>query len=532
MPAKINISECDIIYISYDEPNAEHNWEDLVNKIPWAKRVHGVKGSDAAHKAAANLSDTDRFVTVDGDTILEYSFLDQIVELDDTVDDRRTVISWPSSNIINNLMYGNGSVKCWPKQLVLDMKTHELADPGNTRAQIDFCWDVNYIAIDKCFSEIHNNATPLQAWRAGFREGVKMSLDCGAKVTNLGNIPKGNLNRLLVWMTVGSDVDNGVWAILGARQGCYLTHFTNWDYVQVRDFEYLNSYWHKDIEILDDSDIHKELIRLGNIINTQVYLPSMMSPEHSKFFKEFDFNPDRQPKSVMSVTNDTIYDIVMITYGESNADANWARLKLRFPRAVRIDGICGIHNAHRYAATLVKSPMFWVVDGDAEIVDNFMFDYIVDCSRHDTVHVWRAKNPVNGLEYGYGGVKLLPTVPTQNIGTSAADMTTSISSKYRPVMEVSNITAFNTDAFSAWRSGFRECCKLSSKIIDRQVTSETTARLDVWCTEGANAPFGEYVIAGAIAGRDYGTANAGSITALSLINDFNWLKLQFNETVI
>ena len=39
--------------IPHDEPNAEKNYADLLKKVPWAKRVHGVKGSDAAHKAAA-----------------------------------------------------------------------------------------------------------------------------------------------------------------------------------------------------------------------------------------------------------------------------------------------------------------------------------------------------------------------------------------------------------------------------------------------------------------------------------------------
>ena len=60
---KVNIAELDIIYLSYDEPNAEKNYADLLSKVPWAKRVHGVKGSDAAHKACAELSTTDRFVT-------------------------------------------------------------------------------------------------------------------------------------------------------------------------------------------------------------------------------------------------------------------------------------------------------------------------------------------------------------------------------------------------------------------------------------------------------------------------------------
>ena len=50
-------------YLSYDEPNAEENYADLLAKVPWAKRVHGIKGSDAAHKACAKLSETDRFVT-------------------------------------------------------------------------------------------------------------------------------------------------------------------------------------------------------------------------------------------------------------------------------------------------------------------------------------------------------------------------------------------------------------------------------------------------------------------------------------
>lgn len=526
----LTISDYDVIYISYDEPNAEHNWQDLVHKVPWAKRVHGVKGSDAAHKAAANLSSTARFITVDGDNIIYETFFDQVITVDKSVDLHTTVLSWPSKNVLNGLMYGNGGIKCWPKDLVLNMKTHELADSTNVGAQLDFCWDINYVAIEACYSEIHNNMSPLQAWRAGFREGVKMSLNRGYKVKNLSKLPIGNFNRLLVWMTIGADMPNGNWAIYGARLGCFMTHFTNWDYVNVRDFDYLNSLWDTTVSLLNAESLLSESLKLEELLRAEMPMPCMLSASQSNFFKHFDFNPDRQPKTVKAA-NIPQYDIVMITYDEINADANWEKLVSRFPRAKRVNGVKGIHNAHKSAANIVKTCMFWVVDGDAAIVDSFDFDYIVPANKQDTVHVWRAKNPVNGLEYGYGGVKLLPTALTQEIDTSTADMTTSISSKYKPVMEVSNITMFNTDAFSAWRSGFRECCKLSSKIIDRQVASETTARLDVWCTEGANALFGEWVIAGAIAGRKYGTDNIGNIAALSLINDFVWLKLEFSKGV-
>ena len=46
------VIEFDVFFLSYDEPNADLHYADLCNKVPWAKRIHGVKGSDHAHKAA------------------------------------------------------------------------------------------------------------------------------------------------------------------------------------------------------------------------------------------------------------------------------------------------------------------------------------------------------------------------------------------------------------------------------------------------------------------------------------------------
>jgi len=46
------------------------------------KRVHGVEGSDAAHKECARISDTDRFVTVDGDNTIKQEFINQILDFD------------------------------------------------------------------------------------------------------------------------------------------------------------------------------------------------------------------------------------------------------------------------------------------------------------------------------------------------------------------------------------------------------------------------------------------------------------------
>jgi hypothetical protein len=294
----LNIAEYDVIFLSYDEPNADANWADLLTKIPHAQRVHGVKGSDTAHKAAANLAKTDRVIVIDADNVLHGNFLNQTIEIDSSVDPTQCVLSWPSQNIINGLQYGNGGIKCWPRQLMLDMRTHENADADDITAQVDFCWQINYLAVDECYSTIHNNASPYQAWRAGFREGVKMSLDQGAKVSDLSQVWPGNLKRLGVWMMVGMDVPNGIWSILGAREGCYLTNFTEWDHTHVRDFEYLAEHWEESLSFLTEEGAWSRINTLEVVMRAQLDLSVPFTVNQSKFFKFFDFNPDRQPKTV------------------------------------------------------------------------------------------------------------------------------------------------------------------------------------------------------------------------------------------
>ena len=71
----------------------------------------------------------------------------------------------------NGLVYGNGGIKCWPVQLVLDMKTHENAEDETKK--VDFCWDLNYIQMNNIYSRVFNSGSPFQAFRAGYREGVK-----------------------------------------------------------------------------------------------------------------------------------------------------------------------------------------------------------------------------------------------------------------------------------------------------------------------------------------------------------------------
>ena len=229
------------------------------------------------------------------------------------------------------------------------------------------------------------------------------------------------------------------------------------------------------------------------------------------------------------ITNFPKLDIVYISYDEDYADDNYKTLNNRFPNIIRSYGVKGIYEAHKAAAKLARTPLFYVVDADAEILPTFDFSYYPNGYDTESVHVWYSRNPVNDLTYGYGGVKLFPRQLLLDYAGSPIDFTTSVSAHFKVIPEVSNITRFNTDPFSTWRAGFRECTKLASKLISNHDNSETEARLEVWCTKGSDREFGEYAIMGAKEGADFGKAHKDQPDMLGLINDYNWLEKRFSS---
>jgi hypothetical protein len=275
----MKIVESDIIFLSYDEPNADLHYADLCNKAPWAKRVHGVKGSDAAHKAAAELSETDWFITVDADNIVHPEFFDLDLDMSDSA---IQVYGWCGRNNINGLRYGNGGLKIWKKEFVLNMRTHEASE--SDRGQVDFCWEDGYRNFPTVYSDSIINGSPFQAWRAGFREGVKMTLLDGEKVPAMEiqeRIWWHNIHRLRMWSTVGLHIEYGNYAILGARLGTWLTNCTDWNYIDVRDFEVLKSMYE---ETVNHKSVDADAQELGIKIQQQLGLEwPWLDAQQSKF---------------------------------------------------------------------------------------------------------------------------------------------------------------------------------------------------------------------------------------------------------
>tara|TARA_Y100000385_G_scaffold76286_1_gene77204 strand:- start:153 stop:866 length:714 start_codon:yes stop_codon:yes gene_type:complete len=232
-----------------------------------------------------------------------------------------------------------------------------------------------------------------------------------------------------------------------------------------------------------------------------------------------------------------LLDVIQISYNEPDADENFEILQHYAPHAKRVQGVKGIFNAHKAAAELSETSHFYVIDADAVIEEEFSFRFKPMANKLEynhmpqtnCVYVWRSRNPVNDLVYGYGGAKLFPRKALLDAKDWRVDMTTSIGCTFVPKFQISNITAFNTSPFDAWKSAFRECTKLASSIIEHGDNIDNEYRLDVWCTRGKSRPHGEYCIMGANQGREFGSHYANQIDVLNKINDFSWLHNTFNE---
>jgi hypothetical protein len=223
-------------------------------------------------------------------------------------------------------------------------------------------------------------------------------------------------------------------------------------------------------------------------------------------------------------------DVVFISYHEANAEKNWQRVLEKAPNAKRVNGVKGIFNAHKAAAKLVNTDMFYVVDGDAYLVDDFKFDYQPSIYDRECTHIWRAKNPINGLVYGYGGVKLFSkTLLKKTKAWTTLDLSTTITSRLKIINIISNITSFDTDPMSVWRSAFRECVKLCYNVLVNPNDAASQTRLEQWLNEGTDHTYGQYAKDAAQYAVDWVTNNKDDYDLLRMINSREWIEEQFKK---
>jgi hypothetical protein len=188
--------------------------------------------------------------TIDRDNrVTDPDFFDRW--LDVAPRDLGQLFSFSARNGLNGLSNGNGGVKLCPRFLLQDLRNHE--QTARREGQLDF-WTVPFFQIHRQVSEVHMAATPAQAFRSGYREGVKLCLiRAQAPADAYPDIPlpeafakhlgRTDLERLRIWCSIGADQPNGDWAIFGARRGAVRTALDRASPQIIADYSEFSRFW-------------------------------------------------------------------------------------------------------------------------------------------------------------------------------------------------------------------------------------------------------------------------------------------------
>ena len=197
----------DIVFISYDEKDADLNYEILKKQHPQAKRVHGVDGMVNALKEAAKKCATPWYFAVFARTEVAEEF-----KFDFNPDYLETPGNYifNAYNRITRNTYGHGAVLLYHCKTVIEAETWGY----------DFTTSFPYTAIPllSCYNDAR---TPWEAWRTSFREVLKLK-----SMTTVES-----QYRLDQWLTIGEG-DVGKWSIAGAKDAIEYTgnieHANDW----------------------------------------------------------------------------------------------------------------------------------------------------------------------------------------------------------------------------------------------------------------------------------------------------------------
>jgi hypothetical protein len=218
----------DVIFISYDEPQADANWEIVKQQVPRAQRLHGVKGMERALEAAARMSKTDCFYAVFAKTKLHETF--DFTFVPDYFQKPKHYI-FDCINTMNGLRYGHMGVIMYNKNLILN----NIDKPFGL--DYTMSWEHAVIPIVSCYGEF--NSTAFQTWRTAFRECCKIPY------YNAKNPSIEADYRLYVWQTQ-AEGKYAEWCLKGARDGVVFS-LANRHYYDVLkqtfDWQWLRNYF-------------------------------------------------------------------------------------------------------------------------------------------------------------------------------------------------------------------------------------------------------------------------------------------------
>lgn len=222
----------------------------------------------------------------------------------------------------------------------------------------------------------------------------------------------------------------------------------------------------------------------------------------------------------------TGFDAVQLSYDEPLADALHTRLtRVLGGTAKRLHGVHGMRRAYRLTAELVDTDQFFLADGDFAIDPEFPATTVEPLAEGISMRVWRAVNPVNGLTYGYGGLKLIRVTALREMG-QAVDVLAALPGRVEFSRRTAGITLFNQTPFHAWKAGFRECAMLARGSEYGMTDASAQERITAW-TASRDGDFAAYAAAGARDGLGFARAAARDPQSFGTLNDPAWLYQHF-----
>ena len=152
----------DIVFLSYDEKNAQENYEVLLKSFPYAKRVHGVEGIMNAKRKAAEICDTPYFYIVFAKTVIHEDF--KFDYQPDWLSNPKNYI-FHAYNPVLDYSYGHGSITLFDTNWIATVKDEDLG------LDIITSHEHEVIPVVSCVNVFDS---PFGAWRTAFREVYKL----------------------------------------------------------------------------------------------------------------------------------------------------------------------------------------------------------------------------------------------------------------------------------------------------------------------------------------------------------------------
>jgi hypothetical protein len=216
----------DVIFISYDETDADANWEILKAQYPSAQRLHGVEGMDNALKKAAEMSSTHWYYAVFAKTIIDPSF--NFTFQPDLFQQPKHYI-FHAHNPMNGLEYGHMGIVMYNCNIVKNMSTFG----------IDYTMSAAHEVVPIVSAVAAFNTTPYQTWRTAFREVAKLSQFNDESPTI------ENSFRLKTW-TTKAEGEYAEWCLQGAKDAVTFYSANSHDKTQLKqafDWVWLKQYF-------------------------------------------------------------------------------------------------------------------------------------------------------------------------------------------------------------------------------------------------------------------------------------------------